>query len=211
MRLRVTYTKDEAIKYISHLDMVRLNDRAIRRSGIPIGYSQGFNPHPLIAYGPPLPVGVSSCAEVLDITLKQAMTPSIVAQQLQRTVAPGVSILSVESVDDRAPALTEFINQAEYEAHFEEADRARLAESIARLMGETNMPLTRLKKGQLRTDDVRPSILALTIQPDKPILSMRLRIGQTGNLKPMDVSTLLPDISLTHYRRTALSRSAAVL
>jgi radical SAM-linked protein len=69
MRLVIKYTKEERVKYISHLDFLRLVQRAIRRADIPVAYSQGFNPHPRLSFASALAVGVTSEGEYLDIYL----------------------------------------------------------------------------------------------------------------------------------------------
>ncbi len=68
-RLYLTYACDDAVKYISHLDLMRVWERVLRRAGVPVVYSEGFSPHPRIAMAAPLAVGVSSEAERIDIVL----------------------------------------------------------------------------------------------------------------------------------------------
>ncbi len=70
-RLRIKYAKKSENRFTSHLDLVRIFDRTLRRAGIPVAYSQGFHPHPKISFGHPLPLGLKSIAEYADFTLSQ--------------------------------------------------------------------------------------------------------------------------------------------
>ncbi|PIW40369.1 MAG: hypothetical protein COW22_02130, partial [Chloroflexi bacterium CG15_BIG_FIL_POST_REV_8_21_14_020_46_15] len=74
-RLRVRFGRGEEVKFIAHLDIVRFWERAFRRAEIPLAYSQGFTPHPRISLAAPLPVGVTSEFELMDVWLKQWMPP----------------------------------------------------------------------------------------------------------------------------------------
>lgn len=68
-RIRIKYIKGEQVKYISHLDILRTLNRVLKRAELPVAYSQGYNPHPLVSFGLPLSVGVTSEAEYADIDL----------------------------------------------------------------------------------------------------------------------------------------------
>ena len=69
IRLRVKFTRGEEVKYISHLDMLKVFERALRRANIPIAYNKGFNPRPQIVFGLPLSVGVTSESEYADLEI----------------------------------------------------------------------------------------------------------------------------------------------
>jgi radical SAM-linked protein len=73
--LRIEYTKTDFLRYISHLDMVRLFERGLRRGQVPLVFSQGFNPHPRISFAAPLSVGYSSDAELVDIEIEDNWSP----------------------------------------------------------------------------------------------------------------------------------------
>ncbi|MBO5370547.1 MAG: DUF2344 domain-containing protein [Clostridia bacterium] len=93
---RVTYTKGDSVKYISHLDFLRCVNRAFKRAKIPVKYSQGFNPHILLNIGLPCPVGVSSECEMLDIELKEEMDISSFITRLNDAMPSGIRILSAQ-------------------------------------------------------------------------------------------------------------------
>ena len=74
-RLRIRFSRGEEIKYISHLDLIRLWQRALNRAGIPLTYSRGFNPHPQISMALALAMGVTSEAELMDIYVDKFISP----------------------------------------------------------------------------------------------------------------------------------------
>jgi radical SAM-linked protein len=92
-QIKVKYTKGEEVKYISHRDLMRLFQRAIRRAEIPIAYSQGFNPHMKISWGQALKVGKASDGEFATLTLEDSLPPSQLLERLNQQLPKGVEIL----------------------------------------------------------------------------------------------------------------------
>lgn len=90
--IRVRFARGEETKYISHLDIVKVFERALRRSGIPAAYTQGFNPHPQMVFGLPLPVGVTSEAEYADFELERKTDPEEFARALNFRLPGGFRI-----------------------------------------------------------------------------------------------------------------------
>ena len=90
--IRVKFERGEEIKYISHLDIVKAFERALRRSGVPAAYTQGFNPHPQMVFGLPLPVGVTSEAEYADFELEKKMSSEEFARTLNSCLPRGLRI-----------------------------------------------------------------------------------------------------------------------
>ena len=81
---RLRYEKTPAVRYISHLDFVRVLNRTVRRSGLPVTYTEGFNPHPVMMVAMPLSVGVTSEDEYIDIVIKQLeiLDPKIIVNRI---------------------------------------------------------------------------------------------------------------------------------
>lgn len=91
--IRIRFSRGEEVKYISHLDLMRTFERALRRAGLPVYYSQGFNPHPHLVFGLPLPVGVTSDAEYADIGFEQEIEPEVVKKMLNLSLPKGLKII----------------------------------------------------------------------------------------------------------------------
>ena len=113
-RLRVTYGKGEALKYISHLDLARTWERLFRRARLPLVYSQGFSPHPRFALAAALPVGVTGSAEVMDIWLAAPLPPEEVAARLAEQSPPGLTINRVWEAPLNLPSLQAAMRWADY-------------------------------------------------------------------------------------------------
>lgn len=93
--VRLNFSKTGRAIYISHLDVNRMMTRAVRRAQLPMWYTEGFNPHPYIAFALPLSLGQSSDCEYMDIRIEGDMTDEEIRQRLNATLPEGISILSV--------------------------------------------------------------------------------------------------------------------
>jgi radical SAM-linked protein len=97
-RIRIKYTKSEEVKFISHRDLMRTFQRAIRRAEIPISYSQGFNPHMKISWGQALKVGKTSSGEYAKLQLESFIRPQELMQKLNKQLPQGIEILEANLV-----------------------------------------------------------------------------------------------------------------
>lgn len=97
-KVKIKYRKGEEVKFISHRDLMRAFQRAIRRAGLPVAYSQGFNPHMKIAWGNALKVGAISEAEFAEIQIDGWVKPSELMARLNAALPPGLEILDANLV-----------------------------------------------------------------------------------------------------------------
>jgi radical SAM-linked protein len=180
MRLRITFTKQGALRYVGHLDLHRLWERAARRAKLPLAYSQGFHPQPKMNMAAALPLGFSSRCEILDMKLEHDVPLDDLAARLNATLPAGIHVVSVEEVDEGAPALQTQVEAAEYEAALTESTSAsELERRIASVMEAKSLPRERRGKSY----DLRPLIHELKVVQAAPLkLFMRLsaREGATG-------------------------------
>ncbi len=162
MRIRITFAKTGALRYIGHLDLNTIWERGTRRAGLPLAYSQGFHPQPKIHIATALPLGFSSRCEVLDMRLNEEMDLTELPKRLQAAMPSGIGILKVENVDERAPAVQTQVLSAEYEATLTEAvDEPELKRKIEELLTSTSIPRERRGKKY----DLRPLIEELSLIP----------------------------------------------
>ena len=176
MRVRVTFSKQGALRYTSHLDLHKMLERSIRRARLPLAYSQGYHPQPKLNLAAALPLGFSSRAEVMDMWLNEDVENIVSA--LQANVPPGLIILDSKAIDDRESSLQSQVIAAEYQVEITEADSgAGLNEKIASVLESESIPRVRRKKEY----DLRPLIEELTLNDENHIF-MRLtaREGATG-------------------------------
>jgi radical SAM-linked protein len=113
-RLRVWFGKLGDMALVSHLDLIRLFDRAVRRAALPVSFTGGFHPTPRISIAQALPLGVTSCGEIMDFELTQHVDKDTFQQQLISQLPVDIPIYSVADVDLKAPAATQLLKRAEY-------------------------------------------------------------------------------------------------
>jgi radical SAM-linked protein len=188
MRLRITFSKQGALRYTGHLDLHKIWERAARRAQLPLTYSQGFHPHPQIQLAAALPLGFSSRCELVDLKLNETLPLEGLVERIQGAVPSGLHILSVESVDERAPALQTQVASAEFEVELlEHPGLEELAQKLDSVLAADSLPRERRGKPY----DLRPLIEQLALIPPPHLLSgegpgarvfMRLaaREGATG-------------------------------
>jgi radical SAM-linked protein len=182
MRLRITFAKQNALRYTGHLDLHRIWERAARRAALPLAYSQGFHPQPKISLASALPLGFSSICEVLDMRLAEDIPLEGLQERIQAAVPTALKILDIQCVDEKLPALQTLVVEAEYEVIFTEpVEGARLAQQVAEMLTTSSLPRERRGKAY----DLRPLIeqVDVVIDPKGGIrLKMRLaaREGATG-------------------------------
>ena len=187
MRIRITFSKLGALRYTGHLDLHRLWERAARRAELPLAYSQGFHPQPKLNIAAALPLGFSSRCEMLDMRLEHDISLDGLKERLQETLPTGIQLASIETVDDRAPALQTQVASAEYEVTLTEAvDGSALKRRIDSVMESTS--ITRERRG--KTYDLRPLIEALELLSEgKIFMRLSAREGATG--RPEEVLDML--------------------
>ncbi|MFM8425205.1 MAG: TIGR03936 family radical SAM-associated protein, partial [Chloroflexota bacterium] len=191
MRVRITFSKQGALRYIGHLDLHRVWERAMRRASLPISYSQGFHPQPKISLAAALPLGFSSRAEVLDVRLNEEIPTEEIFLRLKDNLPPDIKVTDVISVDERLPALQTTVLSAAYDVHLTEpVDGSELTRKVESLMKAES--LIRERRG--KTYDLRPLIELLSVikQPDGKVwikMTLAAREGATG--RPEEVLTAL--------------------
>jgi radical SAM-linked protein len=115
LRLRITFAKTEAMRYTSHLDLHRSWERAMRRAGLPLLYSQGFNPRPRLQLAAALPLGFTSRCELLDAWLgEDGRSVDEIRAALESALPPGIRLLEIHPVELDEPALQTRVRSVEY-------------------------------------------------------------------------------------------------
>jgi radical SAM-linked protein len=187
MRIRITFSKQGALRYTGHLDLHKLWERAARRAELPLAYSQGFHPQPKMNIAAALPLGFSSRCEVMDMRLEKDIPLDSLAETLNNTMPTGIRVLQIEQVDERAPALQTQTLSAEYEVTLTEAvDGSELKRKVDSVMESESIPRTRREKKY----DLRPLIEELRILPDgKIFMKLTAKEGATG--RPEEVLDML--------------------
>lgn len=182
MRLRITFAKHGPIKYSSHLDLMRAWERALRRAGVPLAYSQGYNPRPKLQLANALPLGHSAGAEILDVWLEEPLDLDDFAQALVPVLPKGLQFKQVQQVDPKAPAMQTQVVATEYRVVTDVDESAEEIERrIERAMAADKLPHERRGKRY----NLRPLIEELQLErasKGEVVLEMRLSAqpGATG-------------------------------
>jgi radical SAM-linked protein len=187
MRVRITYAKRGMLRYTGHLDLQRVWERVLRRSTLPVLYSQGFNPLPRLQLAGALPLGIESSCEVMDFWLGEPLELMAVAQALKAALPPGMDISDVREVELRAPALETQLKSAEYRVTFAEpVDRVELEKKVSDLLKADSLPRERRGKAY----NLRPLVEGLRVEPDGGLwMKLAVRPGATG--RPEEVLSVL--------------------
>lgn len=207
-RLRITFARGEEIKYISHLDIMRMWERILRRAQVPLAYSHGFNPQPRMALAAPLPVGVLGDGELMDVFLDQHMSPRDFLDKVQPRLPAGVQIRQVEEVPIGEPSLQSRVRFADYEVKVKATATVEQIETrIRQLLEATEVIRERRRDNRVRRYDLRPLINSLGLKAwnSEQCLQMRLRNDPSGAGRPEEVVVALDlDMTVQHIRRIRL-------
>lgn len=183
-RLRITYGKSGALKYTSNLDVAKIWERTLRRANLPILYTKGFNTRPRMQLASPLPLGITSDCELLDVSLRESIEIDGWVEKIQAVSPIGLVIHEINDVDPKSPALQTLIRSGEYRIHFEDGiDAAELQQKINEILSQDQIIVTRQRKRKTVQYDMRPLILNLSIEGNND-LNAHLAVGDQGNLRP---------------------------
>lgn len=197
-RYRLWYAKRGRARFASHRDFQRSFERALRRAGVPMAYSAGFNPHPRISYANAAPTGAASEAEYLEIGTAAHLDPSLLTDRLNLALPDGFDI--VEVVPARTPDFTKRLQASQWQVALPQVPLEEAERAMALLLGETAVEVTRMTKKGPRTFDVRADLRDLRCTEDSAgcvILHMVVLHG-TPAVRPDDVI-----VGLTHVASLA--------
>jgi radical SAM-linked protein len=194
-RLRLRFSRGEELKYVSHLDLMRLWERVLRRAEIPMAYSEGFSPHPRISLAAPLPIGVTSEAELMDVVVKKAISPYFFMQNTKPQLPRGVEVFEIQQVPLTAPSLQ---SQAQFIDYRVSGSSDRTEEEILNAVTATlqaeKLPWHHMRDTGPRHYDLRPLIEDLWLESWQDhvfTLGMRLRCDAQGTGRPEQVTAAL--------------------
>ncbi len=221
------FEKSEAVRWLGHLDILRTFERAIRRAGLPIAFSNGFNPRERLVFASALSTGVTGGAEPALLELTESLPSEEVTARLNASLPPGIRIQSCQEIAD-AGARDRFqaLDRAEYtvvcgcppDTQYEEAE-----EAVRTLLARERIEITREREGRTRTVDIRPFLFHLALRPEsremlanaRLMLEMVVGLGEGGIARPPEVvaalAEALPGLMLRRAHRVRLLTAEALL
>lgn len=189
-RVRVKFAKLESLRFIGHLDLQRLFERALSRTGLPLRYSQGFSPKIRLNIASALPLGFISCSEYLDFWLNTPVPVEDIDEALKGSLPQGIKVLELYEVSNKLPSLQASVLSSQFEilipaiyAHY------RLKDKLTDLFAQESIMVYRRKK----TVDIRPMIekFKLKTQNDSLVLFIQMSSTTQMNGRPDELLVLL--------------------
>jgi radical SAM-linked protein len=160
-KLRLRYAKRGRLRFMSHRDVARTFERALRRAGVPMAYSQGFNPHPKISWIGAAPTGAASEAEYLEIQLVREVDAAVLATELGASLPAGLEV--IEAVPAGPGSLAERVDASRWRIEVPGVSTDELRSAVALFLAEDHAEVERLTKDGKRILDVRPSVVSCEV------------------------------------------------
>lgn len=216
-RLRIVFGAEGPLRYVSHLDLMRVWERVCKRAGLPLSQSRGFSPRPKIALAAPLAVGVTSECELLDVLLDQRVPVEEARSRLEAQLTAGLSIREVSESRLKQPSLQSMLRAVRYEVEVADPRPAEAWQAAIReLLEAASLPWSHQRGKETKSYDLRPLVLELSLvgaANGRVALEMCLRNDERGAGRPEQVTRALgastePD--RIHRTALELSEPAAV-
>lgn len=181
MKMLVVFQKSPRLRHIGHLDLMRAMQRALRRSDLPLKYSQGFNPHILLTFASPLSVGFSGEREVMEVPLERPVSENVFFDKLSATLPEGTPLVSVRAVDDAHPAPMARLTAASYRLLLS-GDVEKIGKALPAFISRDAIPAMRKTKTGEKPCDLRPMIFDLRLMGDT--MYATLAFNEKATCKP---------------------------
>lgn len=203
-RFRVWFRKGERVRYISHLDVLRSWERALRRAELPLAYSQGFTPHPKLAFASPLPMGFASEGEVMDVTLDQRVDIDEFMARLGEQTTEDLALLRAEEVAANEPPPQAAMLWADYRFELP-IQHGEAQPKVDGFLARDSLEWTEERGERVRTYDLRKACAWLKAVPsgDGTVFEVRLQADQEITARPEAVvAALFPGLTPALIVRT---------
>ena len=208
-RYFIEFSKQGYIKYISHLDLQRLFKRSFRRVGIPIDYSEGYNPHPKMGFVQPLSLGYTTSQDYLEFHTKEPIRVDIMRSELRDVMPQGIDIINIKELDIKPKSLASCVVAAVYEISLPMNYRSR-SEDVEKLVNKYMsqdgiLAEKREKKTKKMVEvDIKNKIQSISVDKNidgNIVLIMKLDAGSNSNLSPEQVISSFTKFSQLYLPR----------
>lgn len=188
MRIRLKFTKEGKVKYVGHLDTMRLFQRAIKVANIPVAYSKGFSPHSLVYFALPLGVGVSSQGEYMELITDGEVQPKDIKDDLNKVLVDGIKVLDAWAVEEKGDSLMSLVSAADYKINIYPEKNTTMDEINNTKDITTIDELVVLKKSKkgMKEVDIKPLILDYSLEVYENFMQVTCKVlaGSDQNLSP---------------------------
>lgn len=192
-RLRIRYGVAADASHLGQRDLVEAWQHACEQGDVPLAYSEGKRPSPQISIAAPLPQGVTSTCELLDLYLADTLSPADVLRRLSEHLPCGIRPVTGEEVGLNAPSLQSQVRLAEYVVNVSGADTGAIRKAIAAALSARTLPTEYRRETRVKEYDLRPLILDLRLTDGEggPTVTMRLRAEPERTARADQVAVLL--------------------
>ena len=182
MRALIRFGKQPRLRFISHLDLQRFFQRAVNRTGLPIAWTQGFNPHPVMSFGSALALGWTSEYEVIDIRLSAPMGRKRTEDAVRSALPEDLPVLEVRMIDDKHPAPMALVRMSDYAITLAGEGADAVIGAVPEFLAREHVTAMKKSKSGEKEIDIRP--LAITLKQTDVGLFCRLMLTEQNTLKP---------------------------
>ena len=193
MRALIRFGKQPRLRFISHLDLQRFFQRAVNRTGLPIAYTQGFNPHPIMSFGSALALGWTSEYEVIDIKLSAPMGRKRTEDAVRAALPEDLPVLEVRMVEDKHPAPMALVRMSDYLVRLDGPEADAVIARIPAFMARETVPAMKKTKSGEKEINARPMVVSL--DPLANGFQARLMLTEQESIKPDLLLGLLADMA----------------
>ncbi len=217
-KMFVKYTKVDRMKFISHLELIRVIERALRRADVPLKFTQGYNPHPMISFAAPLSVGVSSEGEYLTVELMDEIEVAIFQKVMNDVLPNGIKFIMCKYIDPKSKSLmslTEYSNYVIMCSTERKYSNKDIESKINHFLNREEIMYKKIgKKNKVRDINIKTLIkdlYLLSSEENEIILKTTIASGSKGNLKPevlidklAEMDEIILDSDRTRFHRLEL-------
>ena len=191
MKIRIKFSKQGAMKYIGHLDVMRFFQKAMRRADVDIRYSGGFSPHQIMSFAAPLGLGLTGSGEYLDIEVLSCGTSAEMVRRLNAVMVEGMEVKSFRLLPDDAKNAMSLVAACDYTVRMRDdylsglsLTGRRFFEGLTDFIENGDLNVTKKTKKGEKQMDLRPLIFEHRLVEDGEAIFLKLSSGSTDNMKP---------------------------
>lgn len=186
MKVRIKYTKSGHLKFIGHLDVMRYFQKAVKRAGLDIAYSQGYSPHQLMSFAAPLALGVTSDGEYFDAEFQSLVSSDEFVRRFNQEMVEGMAVNDVVLLPDNAKNSMSIVAASDYQITLLETipneEKQKIIAQTSELLKKDKIEVLRKTKKNEKVEDIKKGIYKLSMDGEK--IYMLLATGSEYNLKP---------------------------
>jgi len=185
MQIRFQFSRGEELKFIGHLDILRVFERAFKRSELPVTHSQGFNPRPQVVFGQPMPLGLTSDGEFADVQLDANMDVAEFMEKLNAALPPGLKLSDARKRTGTSNIMGQ-VGAARYRIEVEGPDEIELPGTIVNIMESKEIFAVKKTKSAEKEINIRPLIFDISGEASgcSGYFDVLLGAGQENNIRP---------------------------